>query len=74
MVLIKMTYAPPIHSEGSGGGRPPDYISLPEDIKKDLRKIGAEYTLLDGQNSSLVDVIKLLVKEHNESSRKSHVS
>jgi hypothetical protein len=62
--------APPIPTWGSSSGSDADSVALSEETKLELRKIGAEYTIKDGLNRSVEDIIKLLIKEHWESSSK----
>lgn len=39
-------------------------MKIGEETKKSLLKIGAEYTVKDGKERSLEDVVKILVDEH----------
>lgn len=39
-------------------------MKIGEETKKSLLKIGAEYTMKDGKERSLEDIVKLLVEEH----------
>jgi hypothetical protein len=41
-----------------------------DDTKKALLKIGAEYTMKDGKERSLEDIVKLLIDEHKASKTK----
>ena len=35
-----------------------------DETKKSLLKIGAEYTMKDGKERSLEDIVKILIEEH----------
>lgn len=39
-------------------------MKIGDETKKSLLKIGAEYTMRDGKERSLEDIVKLLVEEH----------
>jgi hypothetical protein len=39
-------------------------MKVGDETKKSLLKIGAEYTVKDGKERSLVDIVKILVEEH----------
>ena len=38
-------------------------MKIGEDTKKSLLKIGAEYTMKDGKERSLEDIVKILIEE-----------
>jgi hypothetical protein len=62
---MRLPLPPPIHPFG-GGTTASDSLSLSEETKIKLRKIGAEYTLQDGKARSLEDVIILLIEQHQQ--------
>jgi len=39
-------------------------MKIADETKKELLKIGAEYTLKDGKERSLEQIVKLLIEEH----------
>lgn len=39
-------------------------MKIGEEAKKSLLKIGAEYTMKDGKERSLEDIVKILIEEH----------
>jgi hypothetical protein len=41
-------------------------MKISEETKRELLKIGAEYTAKDGQDRTLEDIVKLLVQEHSK--------
>lgn len=44
-------------------------MKITEDTKRELLKIGAEYTAKDGKDRSLEDIVKLLIQEHGRKSK-----
>jgi hypothetical protein len=46
-------------------------MKISDETKKELLKIGAEYTLKDGKERSFEEIIKLLVEEHKHNKFKS---
>lgn len=45
-------------------------MKISDETKKELARIGAEYTLKDGKERSLEEVVKLLIEEHKRKSKK----
>jgi hypothetical protein len=41
-------------------------MKISEETKRELLKIGAEYTSKDGQDRTLEDIVKLLIQEHGK--------
>lgn len=41
-------------------------MKISEETKRELLKVGAEYTAKDGQDRSLEDIVKLLIQEHSK--------
>jgi hypothetical protein len=41
-------------------------MKITEETKRELLKIGAEYTAKDGQDRSLEDIVKLLIQERSK--------
>jgi len=39
-------------------------MKIGDETKKYLLKIGAEYTMKDGKERSLEDIVKILIEEH----------
>ncbi|MGI0013896.1 MAG: hypothetical protein ACREBU_10715 [Nitrososphaera sp.] len=39
-------------------------MKITDETKKELLKIGAEYTVKDGKERSLESIVKLLIQEH----------
>jgi hypothetical protein len=39
-------------------------MKIGDETKKSLLKIGAEYTMKDGKERSLENIVKLLIEEH----------
>jgi hypothetical protein len=39
-------------------------MKISDETKRELLKIGAEYTLKDGQERTLEEIVKLLIEEH----------
>jgi hypothetical protein len=44
-------------------------MKISDDTKKELMRIGAEYTMKDGKERSLEEVVKLLIEERKHKSR-----
>lgn len=41
-------------------------MKINSETKRELLKIGAEYTLKDGKERTLEDIVKLLIEEHRK--------
>jgi hypothetical protein len=41
-------------------------MKISDDTKKELIKIGAEYTVKDGKERTLEDIVRLLIEEHKK--------
>jgi hypothetical protein len=39
-------------------------MRIGDETKKSLLKIGAEYTMKDGKERSLEDIVKIIIEEH----------
>lgn len=46
-------------------------MKISDETKKELARIGAEYTMKDGKERSLEEVVKLLIEERRHRSKKS---
>jgi hypothetical protein len=42
-------------------------MKINDETKRELLKIGAEFTLKDGKERSLEDIVRLLIDEHKRS-------
>ncbi len=45
-------------------------MKITGETKKELMRIGAEYTMKDGKERSLEEVVKLLIEERRQKNRK----
>lgn len=45
-------------------------MKISGETKKELMRIGAEYTMKDGKERSLEEVVKLLIEERRQKNRK----
>lgn len=49
-------------------------MKISEETKKELMRIGAEYTMKDGKERSLEEIVKLLIEERRHRTKKGETS